>query len=55
MSVGTARLSVKATLDTNEYPTGVKVSKAEFSEINIRFHATHPSWNYTIKPSVGKD
>ena len=48
-------LSVKATLDTNEYPTGVKVSKAEFSEINIRFHATHPNWNYTIKPSVGKD
>ncbi len=48
-------LSVKAILDTNEYPTGVKVSKAEFSDINIRFHATHPNWNYTIKPSVSKD
>ena len=43
-------LSVKAMLDQSEYPTGVKVSKAEFSKINIRFHATHPSWNYTITP-----
>jgi hypothetical protein len=44
-------LTVKATLDQNEYPTGVKVGKAEFNTIHIRFHATHPSWNYTITPS----
>ena len=45
-------LSVKAILDKNEYQTGVKVSKADFSDINIRFHATHPNWNYTIKPGA---
>ena len=43
-------LSVKAILDKNEYQTGVNVSKAEFSEINITLHETHPHWNYTIKP-----
>jgi hypothetical protein len=43
-------LSVKAVLDKNQYPTGVKVSKTEFSELNIEWHTTHPCWNYTIRP-----
>ena len=43
-------LSVKAVLDTNEYPLGVKVSNAQFRELNIDWHPTHPDWNYTIKP-----
>ena len=43
-------LSVKATLDKNEYQTGVKVSKAEFTGINIKRHRTRPHWNYTIEP-----
>ena len=47
-------LSVKAMLDPHEYPTGVKVSKTEWSELNIRFHATHPNWNYTLTPVVRK-
>ena len=37
-------LSVKATLDKNEYQTGVKVSKAEFTGINIKRHRTRPHW-----------
>ena len=45
-------LSVKAILDKNDYKTGVKVSKAEFSDINITLHKTHPNWNYTIDPSA---
>jgi len=45
-------LSVEAVLDKNQYPIGVKVSKAEFREINIEWHPTHPNWNYTINPTV---
>ena len=43
-------LSVKATLDKNEYQTGVNVSKAEFTGINIKRHRTRPHWTYTIEP-----
>ena len=43
-------LSVTATLDQNEYQTGVNVSKAEFTGINIKRHRTRPHWNYTIEP-----
>jgi hypothetical protein len=45
-------LTVKAALDRNEYPTGVRVSQAEFNDLNIEWHRTHPNWNYTIRPSA---
>ena len=43
-------LRIKARLDRNVYETGVKVSKEEFSSINLHGHAKHPLWNYTIAP-----
>src|ERR1035437_2376630 len=43
-------LKVKAVLDTNEYETGVKVTKSEMDALRIRQHNTHPDWNYTIAP-----
>ena len=45
-------LQVKAVLDTNDYETGVKVTKAQMDSIRIRRHKTHPDWNYTLKPRV---
>jgi Rhodopirellula transposase DDE domain len=42
-------LRVKAVLDTNEYETGVKVSKSQMAELCIRRHKTHPDWNYTLE------
>jgi transposase len=48
-------LSVKAVLDTKQYPTGVKVGKAEFRGLNIERHRTHPNWNYTFKPRAAGD
>jgi hypothetical protein len=42
-------LKVKAILDTNEYETGVKVSKSQMEELRIRRHKTHPDWNYTLE------
>ena len=43
-------LKVKAVLDTTEYETGVKVSAAEVEGLNLRRHAFHPDWNYTLTP-----
>jgi hypothetical protein len=43
-------LQVKAVLDTNEYETGIKVTKSQMEELSLRRHNTHPDWNYTLKP-----
>lgn len=43
-------LKVKAVLDTNEYETGVKVTKLQMDALRIREHKTHPDWNYTLEP-----
>lgn len=43
-------LKVKAVLDTTEYETGVTVSATEIQELNLRRHAFHPDWNYTLSP-----
>jgi hypothetical protein len=45
-----AGLKVRAVLDRNKYPKGVKVSDAQFDAINISRHDFHGDWNYTIKP-----
>ena len=45
-------LQVKAVLDTNEYETGVKVPAAKVEELDLRRHAFHPDWNYTVLPRV---
>jgi len=43
-------LRVQAVLDTNEYETGVEVSKAKMEELRINRHKTNPDWNYTLSP-----
>ena len=43
----TARVMPKA------YPTGVKVTAAEFKAINLTRPKTCPQWNYTIRPRAG--
>ena len=35
-------LKVKAILDTNEYETGVEVSKEQMAKLQVRPHKTHP-------------
>jgi hypothetical protein len=44
-------LTVQAVLDPHEYPTGVKISKAEFDAVSITRHTFHGEWNYTIAPN----
>ncbi len=46
----TAGLKVRAELDENKYPKGVKISDARLAAIDIERHAFHGDWNYTISP-----
>lgn len=43
-------LKIQAVLDNNIYQTGIKVSKRDFSSINIQKDDFHGEWNYLIKP-----
>jgi hypothetical protein len=45
-------LRVKAILDTNEYETGIEVSKEEMAGLRIRRHKKHPNWNYSLSPRL---
>ena len=43
-------LKVRAELDENKYPKGVKVSDAQLAAVNLDRHAFHGDWNYTVSP-----
>jgi Rhodopirellula transposase DDE domain len=43
-------LKVKAILDTNQYETGVELSRKDMDQLHLTRHKTHPDWNYTISP-----
>jgi len=43
-------LSIQTELDEGEYPTGTKVTDAEFAGIHIKRSKFHGEWNYTILP-----
>jgi Rhodopirellula transposase DDE domain len=48
-------LKVRAELDENKYPKGVKVSDAQINALNLSRHSFrhsfHGDWNYTISPT----
>jgi len=47
-------LTVRAELDTAEYPTGIKIPDRAMDELAstgiLRRHPWHGEWNYTINP-----
>ncbi|MFF3343280.1 ISAzo13 family transposase [Streptomyces flavidovirens] len=43
-------LRVRAALDTNSYPTGVKIGDAEMAALPLTRHAFHGDWNYALHP-----
>ena len=43
-------LRVEADLDEGYYPTGQKISNADFKALPITRHDFHGDWNYTIRP-----
>jgi Rhodopirellula transposase DDE domain len=44
-------LAIQAALDEKEYPTGIKVTDEELSEVRIKRNEFHGEWNYTILPN----
>jgi hypothetical protein len=44
-------LTVTATLDTGDYPTGIKISNREMAALPITRDEFHGDWNYTLHPS----
>ena len=43
-------LTIKAELDVNTYPTGIKVSDEELAAVRIKKDKFHGDWNYTLLP-----
>jgi len=44
-------LKVRAELDENKYPKGIKVSDAQINALNLSRHSFHGDWNYTVSPT----
>lgn len=45
-------LAVRAQLDTNAYPKGIKIPDEAFAAINIEHDTFHGEWNYRIRPKI---
>ena len=43
----------RASLDTTDYKTGLRLAAQEIAQINVGPHRILPRWNYTIKPHSG--
>jgi transposase len=43
-------LRIRAELDSNSYPEGIRVSDAELARVRLRRAKFHGDWNYTILP-----
>jgi hypothetical protein len=46
-------LKVKAILDRRRYETGQHVTPKELKSLQLKGHAFHPDWNYTLVPKTG--
>ncbi|GAA3289439.1 ISAzo13 family transposase [Streptomyces cinereospinus] len=46
-------LRVSSQLDTNAYPTGVKIGDAEMAALPLTRHNFHGDWNYALHPQPG--
>jgi Rhodopirellula transposase DDE domain len=48
-------LSVHAALDTNTYPTGIKIPDTQLTALHdtgtLHPHTWNPEWNYTLNPT----
>lgn len=47
-------LRIEASLDSKEYPTGIRVSDKEIKAINVVKDDFHGEWNYSIAPSINR-
>jgi Rhodopirellula transposase DDE domain len=49
-----AGLKIRAELDRGKYPTGIKISNAQYAALNLERDSFHGDWNYTVMPARGK-
>jgi hypothetical protein len=47
-----AGLQIQAAIDSNKYPTGIKVSNRAMESLSIERNDIHGEWNYTVKPKM---
>jgi len=47
-------LKVRAQIDLNRYPSGIKVPEEEFAALRIERHQFHGEWNYKLLPRTQK-
>ena len=47
-------LKVRCQLDTAEYPSGVRVSDDQLSDVQIERDEFHPEWNYRVRPRTSE-
>ena len=47
----TTGLTVRAELDTDTYPTGIKYTNKQVDALPITRHDFHGEWNYTVSPA----
>ena len=45
-----AGLKIRAELDRGIYPTGLKITDAELTGLNLKLANFHGDWNYTLLP-----
>ncbi len=51
-------LTVKAMLDENTYPTGLRITDAQMRQLLFRHitrHQSHRDWNYDVRPAADDD
>jgi hypothetical protein len=48
----TGGLTVTAVVDTNAYPTKIRISKQELQALNLVRDAVHGDWNYSLHPQL---
>lgn len=47
-------LRCRALLDNSDYATGMKITREQKAQINLKPHRVLPKWNYTIEPHAIK-
>ena len=47
-----AGLKIHAAIDSNEYPTGIRVSDRTMKTLTMEKNDFHGEWNYTVNPSI---
>lgn len=45
-----AGLTIKSAIDTNRYPTKIKVTDEQIRALSLKRHKFHGEWNYTLSP-----